>query len=226
MFDFLCKAMNKTKVLQRIHGTGLIPVVRAESSDLALRAVAALKEGGLDVLEVTMTVPGAIEVIRALALEYGDQALIGAGTVLDRETADRCIQAGAQFIVSPALNEDTIAFCRANDVAVFPGALTPTEVVRAWNAGADAVKIFPASAVGGASYLKSLKAPLPQIKMIPTGGVSLLTAAAFIAAGAFALGVGADLVDVKAISSGETEKVTQAARAYLAAVSTARSSLP
>jgi 2-dehydro-3-deoxyphosphogluconate aldolase/(4S)-4-hydroxy-2-oxoglutarate aldolase len=217
--------MNKTKVLQRIHETGLIPVVRAESSDLAMRAVAALKTGGLDVLEVTMTVPGAIDVIRALAHEYGNDALIGAGTVLDPETADRCIQAGAQFVVSPALNEDTIAFCRANDVAIFPGALTPTEVVRAWNAGADAVKIFPASAVGGASYLKSLKAPLPQIEMIPTGGVSLATAASFIAAGAFALGVGADLVDVKAIRSGKTEKVTQAARAYLAAVNEARNSL-
>ena len=214
--------MNKIAVLQRIRETGLIPVVRAESSDLAMRAVAALKAGGLDVLEVTMTVPGAIEAIRALAQEYGDAALIGAGTVLDQETADRCIQAGAQFIVSPALNEDTIAFCRANDVAVLPGALTPTEVVRAWNAGADAVKIFPASAVGGASYLKSLKAPLPQIEMIPTGGVSLATAADFIAAGAFALGVGADLVDVKAIRAGETEKVTQAARAYLAAVGEAR----
>ena len=217
--------MNKTNVLQRIHETGLIPVVRAESSDLAMRAVSALKAGGLDVLEVTMTVPGAIEAIRALAQEYGDAALIGAGTVLDQETADRCIQAGAQFIVSPALNEDTIAFCRANDVAVFPGALTPTEVVRAWNAGADAVKIFPASAVGGASYLKSLKAPLPQIEMIPTGGVSLATAPDFIAAGAFALGVGADLVDVKAVRSGDTEKVTQAARAYIAAVGEARHSL-
>lgn len=217
--------MNKIAVLQRIHETGLIPVVRAESSDLAMRAVSALKAGGLDVLEVTMTVPGAIEAIRALTQEYGDAALIGAGTVLDQETADRCIQAGAQFIVSPALNEDTIAFCRANDVAVFPGALTPTEVVRAWNAGADAVKIFPASAVGGASYLKSLKAPLPQIEMIPTGGVSLATAADFIAAGAFALGVGADLVDVKAIRADETEKVTQAARAYIAAVGAARSLL-
>ena len=217
--------MNKIAVLQRIRETGLIPVVRAESSNLALRAVAALKMGGLDVLEVTMTVPGAIEVIRTLTQKYGAEALIGAGTVLDRETAEKCIQAGAQFIVSPALNEDTIAFCRGNDVAIFPGALTPTEVVRAWKAGADAVKIFPASAVGGASYLKSLKAPLPQIEMIPTGGVSLATAAGFIAAGAFALGVGADLVDVKAIRSGETEKVTQAARAYIAAVSDARKSL-
>ena len=217
--------MNKIAILKRIHEVGLIPVVRAESSDLAMRAVAALMTGGLDVLEVTMPVPGAIEVIHALAEEYDDQALVGAGTVLDRETADRCIEAGAQFIVSPALNEDTIAFCHANDVAIFPGALTPTEVVRAWNAGADAVKIFPASAVGGASYLKSLKAPLPQIEMIPTGGVSLATAAGFIAAGAFALGVGADLVDVKAIRSGEAEKVTQAARAYIAAVSEARKSL-
>ncbi|HKB67499.1 MAG TPA: bifunctional 4-hydroxy-2-oxoglutarate aldolase/2-dehydro-3-deoxy-phosphogluconate aldolase [Pyrinomonadaceae bacterium] len=217
--------MTKIAILKRIREVGLIPVVRAESSDLAMRAVAALKTGGLDVLEVTMTVPGAIEVIRALAEEYGDEVLVGAGTVLDQDTADRCIQAGAQFIVSPALNEDTIDFCRANDVAIFPGALTPTEVVRAWNAGADAVKIFPASAVGGASYLKSLKAPLPQIEMIPTGGVSLATAAGFIAAGAFALGVGADLVDVKAIRSGETEKVTQAATAYIAAVSEARKSL-
>ena len=213
--------MNKSEVLQRIHDTGLIPVVRAESAELAVRAVEAIKAGGVDVLEVTMTVPGAIGVIEQLTTMFGE-ALIGAGTVLDQETADRCIQAGAQFIVSPALNEDTIAFCRKNDVAIFPGALTPTEVVRAWNAGADAVKIFPASAVGGASYLKSLKAPLPQIKMIPTGGVSLATAADFIAAGAFALGVGADLVDVKAIRAGETEKVTQAARAYLAAVGEAR----
>ena len=213
--------MNKSEVLQRIHDTGLIPVVRAESAELAVRAVEAINAGGVDVLEVTMTVPAAIGVIEQLTTMFGE-ALIGAGTVLDQETADRCIQAGAQFIVSPALNEDTIAFCRANDVAVFPGALTPTEVVRAWNAGADAVKIFPASAVGGAGYLKSLKAPLPQIEMIPTGGVSLKTAADFIAAGAFALGVGADLVDVKAIRAGETEKVTQAARAYLAAVVEAR----
>ena len=217
--------MNKTEVLRRIHDTGLIPVVRAESAELAIRAVEAITAGGVNVLEVTMTVPGAIGVIEQLATKFGGEALIGAGTVLDRETADRCIQAGAQFIVSPALNEDTIAFCRANDVAVFPGALTPTEVVRAWKAGADAVKVFPASAVGGASYLKSLKAPLPQVELIPTGGVSLATAADFIAAGAFALGVGADLVDLKAIRSGETEKVTQAARAYLAAVNDARHSL-
>ena len=216
--------MNKTEVLQRIHDTGLIPVVRAESAELAIKAVEAIKAGGVHVLEVTMTVPGAIGVIEQLTTMFGGDSLIGAGTVLDPETADKCIQAGAQFIVSPALNKDTIAFCRKNEVAVFTGALTPTEVVKAWEAGADAVKIFPASAVGGASYLKSLKAPLPQVELIPTGGVSLATAADFIAAGAFALGVGADLVNLKAIRSGDTEKVTQAAKAYLAAVSEARRS--
>jgi 2-dehydro-3-deoxyphosphogluconate aldolase/(4S)-4-hydroxy-2-oxoglutarate aldolase len=214
--------MNKTEVLQRIHDTGLIPVVRAETAELAVQAVEAIKAGGIHVLEVTMTVPGAIGVIEQLTSVFGADALIGAGTVLDPETAYQCIKAGAQFIVSPALNEDTITFCRVNEVPVFPGALTPTEVVRAWNAGADAVKVFPASAVGGASYLKALKAPLPQIELIPTGGVSLTTAAAFISAGAFALGVGADLVDVKAIQSGNAQKVTQAARAYIAAVSEAR----
>jgi 2-dehydro-3-deoxyphosphogluconate aldolase/(4S)-4-hydroxy-2-oxoglutarate aldolase len=217
--------MDRQNVLRRISEVGVMPVVRAASAEEAIQVVEAIRLGGLAILEITMTVPGAVKVIAEVANRFGEEMVVGAGTVLDPETADRCIQAGAQFVVSPALNEDTIAFCRANDVAIFPGALTPTEVVRAWNAGADAVKIFPASAVGGASYLKSLKAPLPQIELIPTGGVSLATAASFIAAGAFALGVGADLVDVKAIRSGKTEKVTQAARAYLAAVNEARNSL-
>ena len=216
--------MNKTDVLQRIRDTGLIPVVRAESADQAMRAVEAIKAGGVDVLEVTMTVPGAIGVIEQLAKAYGGEALIGAGTVLDPATARACIQAGAQFIVSPALNEDTIAFCRENDVAVFPGALTPTEVLRAWNAGADAVKVFPAGAVGGASYLKALKAPLPQIELVPTGGVSLKTAADFIKAGAMALGVGADLVDMKALREGNAELITERARQFLEIVRVARAS--
>jgi 2-dehydro-3-deoxyphosphogluconate aldolase/(4S)-4-hydroxy-2-oxoglutarate aldolase len=207
--------MNKTEVLKRIRDTGLIPVVRAESSDQAMRAVAALKAGGLDVLEITMTVPGAIEVIRTLAREYGAETLIGAGTVLDPETAQACIGAGANFIVSPALNEETIQFCRAQDVVIFPGALTPTEVVRAWKVGADAVKVFPAGAVGGASYLRALKGPLPQIELIPTGGVSVKTAADFIKAGAMALGVGADLVDPQALREGNTTLITARARQFL-----------
>lgn len=214
--------MNKIEVLQRIRDTGLIPVVRAESSDQAMLAVAALKAGGLDVIEVTMTVPGAIDVIQTLAVKYGDETLIGAGTVLDPETAQACIQAGAQFIVSPALNEETISFCRAQDVAIFPGALTPTEVVRAWKTGADAVKVFPAGAVGGASYLKALKAPLPQIELIPTGGVSLKTAADFIKAGAMALGVGADLVDPKALREGDSALITGRARQFLEIVQLTR----
>ena len=216
--------MKKTEVIQRIRGTGLIPVVRAESADLAMRAVEAIKAGGVDVLEVTMTVPGAIDVIAKLAATFGTEVVIGAGTVLDPETANKCIQAGAQFIVSPALNEETISFCRRNDVAVFPGALTPTEVVRAWNAGADAVKVFPAGAVGGASYLKALKAPLPQIELVPTGGVSLKTAADFIKAGAMALGVGADLVDTKALREGHDQLITERAKQFLKIVGEARAS--
>jgi 2-dehydro-3-deoxyphosphogluconate aldolase/(4S)-4-hydroxy-2-oxoglutarate aldolase len=216
--------MNKNEVLQRIRDKGLIPVVRAESADLATRAVEAIKAGGVDVLEVTMTVPGAIRVIEQLARAYGAEALIGAGTVLDPETARACIEAGAQFIVSPSLNEATIAFCRVNDVAIFPGALTPTEVVRAWNAGADAVKVFPAGAVGGPSYLKALKAPLPQIELVPTGGVSLKTAGDFIKAGAMALGVGADLVDTKALREGNAELITERAREFIEIVQVARAS--
>jgi 2-dehydro-3-deoxyphosphogluconate aldolase/(4S)-4-hydroxy-2-oxoglutarate aldolase len=216
--------MIKSEVLKHIRKTGLIPVVRAESSDQALRAVAALKAGGLDVLEVTMTVPGAIELIRTLAAENGDETLLGAGTVLDPETARACIAAGAKFIVSPALNEETIRFCYDQGVAVFPGALTPTEVMRAWTAGADAVKVFPAGAVGGASYLKALKAPLPQIELIPTGGVSLKTASDFIKAGAMALGVGADLVDPQALREGNSALITARARQFLAIVQSTRDS--
>jgi len=214
--------MNKSWVLQRIRDIGLVPVVRADSADQAKRAVAAIMAGGVSVLEVTMTVPDAIGVIEQLAKAFGGEALIGAGTVLDPETANKCIQAGAQFIVSPALNEETIAFCRARDIAIFPGALTPTEVVRAWNAGADAVKVFPAGAVGGASYLKALKAPLPQIELVPTGGVSLKTAADFIKAGAMALGVGADLVDMKALRDGNDQLITERARQFLEIVREAR----
>jgi 2-dehydro-3-deoxyphosphogluconate aldolase/(4S)-4-hydroxy-2-oxoglutarate aldolase len=215
--------MNPTEVLRRIHEVGVVPVVRAASAEEAIQVVEALRLGGLAILEITMTVPGAVKVIEEIANRYGDEVVVGAGTVLDPETARSCILAGATFIVSPSLNIPTIELCRSSSVPVFPGALTPTEVVTAWQAGADAVKVFPCGAVGGAKYLTSLKAPLPQIEMIPTGGVSLATAASFIAAGAFALGVGADLVDLKAIRSGEPEKVAQAARAYIAAVEAARS---
>jgi 2-dehydro-3-deoxyphosphogluconate aldolase/(4S)-4-hydroxy-2-oxoglutarate aldolase len=197
-------------------------VVRAASSEEAIQVIEAIKTGGLAILEITMTVPRAVKVIEEVANRYADEVVVGAGTVLDAETARNCILAGASFVVSPSLNVQTIELCQRYSIAVFPGALTPTEVVTAWQAGADAVKVFPCGAVGGAKYLASLKAPLPQIEMIPTGGVSLATAPSFIAAGAFALGVGADLVDLAAIRSGEPEKVAQAAGAYIAAVKEAR----
>jgi 2-dehydro-3-deoxyphosphogluconate aldolase/(4S)-4-hydroxy-2-oxoglutarate aldolase len=169
-----------------------------------------------------MTVPGAIDVIREMVKSSQGRVLVGAGTVLDPETARACMLVGAQFVVSPSLNVKTIEVCRRYGVPVIPGALTPTEVVTAWEAGADVVKVFPCSAVGGPKYLAALKGPLPQIDLIPTGGVSLATAADFLAAGAFALGVGGDLVDTKAISDGMPEVVTENARKYLAIVEQAR----
>ena len=214
--------MNKSAVLKQIKDTGVIPVVRATTADEAMRAIDAIREGGIAVLEITMTVPGAVGVIEQVAARFGNDALVGAGTVLDAETARDCVSAGAQFIVSPALNMETIAYCREQDVAVMPGALTPTEVVQAWNAGADFVKVFPAGAVGGASYLKALKAPLPQIELVPTGGVSLKTAADFIKAGAAALGVGADLVDIKAIREGQAGIITERAKQFVQIVHEAR----
>ena len=209
--------MQKVEVLSALREIGLVPVLRAESEAQALALADAIAAGGVTVLEVTMTVPGAIRVMRRLAEERPD-ILIGAGTVLDPETARMCILEGAQFVVSPALNVKTIEMCHRYGVAVLPGALTPTEIVTAWEAGADVVKIFPASALGGAKYLKSVKAPLPQVEMIPTGGVSQATAAEFLEAGAFALGVGADLVNLKAISEGHPDIITESARKYLAIV--------
>ena len=216
--------MNKADVIKQIKDIGVIPVVRATSADEAMRAIDAIRKGGISVLEITMTVPGAISVIEQVAKACGNEALVGAGTVLDAETARACMLSGAQFIVSPALDLGTIACCRRYGVAIMPGALTPTEVVQAWTAGADFVKVFPAGAMGGASYLKALKAPLPQIELVPTGGVSLKTAADFIKAGASALGVGADLVDIKAIREGQDNVITERARQFVEIVREARAS--
>lgn len=214
--------MNRSDIINQIEAIGVVPVVRASSGDEAIQAIDAIMAGGINVLEITMTVPGAIDVIADVSKRYGDAALVGAGTVLDPETAQACIDAGARFIVSPALNLDTIALCNKLDVPIAPGALTPTEVLTAWNAGADIVKVFPAGSVGGPSYLKNLKGPLPQIKVIPTGGVSLATAADFIKAGAVALGVGTDLVDIKAIREGNAHIVTERAKQFVEIVRTAR----
>ena len=206
--------MRKEQIVEKLREIGLVPVLRAESEEQALGIASAIADGGVTVLEITMTVPGAIRVMSRLTKERSD-ILIGAGTVLDAETARMCMLEGAQFVVSPALNLQTIEMCHRYSIPVLPGALTPTEVVTAWQAGADVIKVFPASALGGAKYLKSLKAPLPQVEMIPTGGVSLATAKEFLEAGSFALGVGADLVDTKAMAEGKPEKITESAKKYL-----------
>jgi 2-dehydro-3-deoxyphosphogluconate aldolase/(4S)-4-hydroxy-2-oxoglutarate aldolase len=213
------------EVMEWIRDVGIVPVVRAASASEAITAVEAIRAGGIPILEITLTVPGAIGIIEELTKTVGEGALIGAGTVLDAETAKACIEAGARFVVSPSLDVPTVEACRRLGVPVMPGALTPTEIVTAWKAGASAVKVFPANAVGGAAYLKSLKAPLPQIDLLPTGGVSLQNAADFIAAGAFALGVGADLVDLAALRRGESSTVTERARQYVAVIAAARSRL-
>jgi 2-dehydro-3-deoxyphosphogluconate aldolase/(4S)-4-hydroxy-2-oxoglutarate aldolase len=214
--------MTKQEVLQKIRDVGVLPVVRAASAEEAMRVIEAIEAGGISVFEVTMTVPGAVNLIKDLTLRFGASALIGAGTVLTPEQASDCIAAGAQFIISPALNLETIEICNENDVVVMPGALTPTEVLTAWNAGADFVKVFPASAMGGASYLRSLKAPLPHIKLIPTGGVSLKNAADFFLAGAEAVGVGADLVDLQALREGRLDSISETARQYVEIAKMAR----
>src|ERR1700761_3913476 len=206
--------MRKEQIIERLREIGLVPVLRADSEEQALGIAAAIAAGGVTVLEITMTVPGAIRVMSRLTKERPD-ILIGAGTVLDPETARMCMLEGAQFVVSPALNFGTIEMCHRYGIAVLPGALTPTEVVSAWQAGADVVKVFPASAMGGAKYLTALKGPLPQIEMIPTGGGMLGTAAEFLEAGAFALGVGSDLVAVKAIADGRPEVITDIAKKYM-----------
>ena len=220
--------MEKSEVLKHIAEVGLVPVIRAETKDEAIRVIDAIEAGGIPLLEITMTVPGALSIIEAVR-KREKSAVVGAGTVLDAETARACMLAGAQFIVSPALNVPTIEVCRRYSVAVMAGALTPTEVVNAWSAGADVVKVFPCGAVGGASYIKALKAPFPQMALMPTGGVSLKTAADFIKAGSFALGVGSDLIDSKAILEEDWNTLATAvsarAREYVKVVQEAREAL-
>jgi len=214
--------MTRAEVCQRIETVGIVPVIRAPSAELALQAAEAILAGGISVFEITMTIPDAPAVIRLLRSRFGERALIGAGTVLDAASARACIEAGAEFIVSPGFDLGTIAAAHEAGIAAMPGALTPTEVIAAWKAGADVVKIFPASALGGASYLRALKGPLPQVKLMPTGGVNINTARDFLAAGAVALGVGSELVDVAALSDGRAHVVTERAREFVATVAAAR----
>jgi 2-dehydro-3-deoxyphosphogluconate aldolase/(4S)-4-hydroxy-2-oxoglutarate aldolase len=194
---------------------GLIPVLRASSARIGHALVDAMMAGGVTVVEVTMTVPDALTLLRDLKKRHGDGILLGSGSVTNAAQAEATIEAGAEFVVSPSLHLDVIAKTKQLGKVSIPGALTPTEVITAWQAGADYVKVFPCSAMGGASYLKSLRAPFPELKLIPTGGVTLQTAGEFLRAGASALGVGTDLVNTAAIAEGNPELITGAARAYL-----------
>jgi 2-dehydro-3-deoxyphosphogluconate aldolase/(4S)-4-hydroxy-2-oxoglutarate aldolase len=214
--------MKKEVILRSILDIGVVPVVRTSSAESAILAIEAVYRGGIRAAEITMTVPGAIKALEKLADAFGDKLVLGAGTVLDPETARICMLAGAQFFVTPALNVKTIEMAKRYSKVIMPGALTPTEVVTAWEAGADFVKVFPCGALGGAKYIKALKAPLPHIEMVPTGGVSLETTADFLKAGAAAVAVGAELIDAKTISEGRYEVFEERARQFLAEVARAR----
>ncbi len=213
--------MSRDTTLKRILDGGIVAVVRAESGESLVKVVRALAEGGVTAAEITFTVPGALEVIQQVRRELGDSVVLGAGTVLDPETARAALLAGAEYIVAPSLNLEVIRLCRRYDKVVMPGALTPTEVVAAWEAGADVVKIFPAD-LGGPPYLKALKGPLPQIRLMPTGGVDLDTAEKFLKAGACCLGVGGSLVEPKAVASGDFARIRDLAAKYAAIVNVHR----
>jgi len=214
--------MEKREIFNRMIDEGVIPVVRVSSAQEAMDVSDAIKEGGVSLIEITMSVQGAIDVIKELTRKYKDEIIMGAGTILDPETGRAALLAGAQFIVSPTLNLDLIHLAHRYSAVVIPGAMTPTEILSAWNAGADMVKVFPAAQLGGPEYLKALKGPLPQILLVPTGGVNLQNAAAFIKAGAAALGVGGELVDKKAVKEKKFNVITENTRAFLKVVKEAR----
>lgn len=213
--------MTRNEQLQRILDVGIVAVVRSPDSHQLIDVAKALAEGGVTVMEITFSVPNALEVIRQVRHHLGERVLLGAGTVLDPETARAAILAGAEFIVAPTLNLEVIRLCHRYDKAVMPGAFTPTEILTAWEAGADVVKVFPADVVGPA-FFKALRGPLPQIRVMPTGGVDLNTAADFLKAGACCLGVGGQLVDPKAVATGNFDRIRDLARQYIETVKKTR----
>ncbi len=214
--------MRRKEILDSIINIGVVPVVRTGSAESAVRAVEAVFKGGIRAAEITMTVPGALRALEKVADEFGDRITLGAGTVLDPETARVCMLAGAQFLVTPLLNSRCIEMANRYSKVITAGALTPTEVLAAWEAGADIVKIFPCGAMGGPKYIRALKAPFPEIEMIPTGGVTLETTAELLKAGACAVAVGSDLIDVKNMAEGHFEVFVERARKFLAEVARAR----
>ena len=217
--------MTSKEILSSITEIGIVPVVRTSSAESAVQAVEAIYKGGIRAAEITMTVPGAVRALEKVADRFGGKIMLGAGTVLDPETARICMLAGAEFFVTPSLRVSVIEMAKRYSKVVCPGALTPTEVLTAWEAGADVVKVFPCGNVGGAKYIKALKGPFPQIEMVPTGGVNLETAGDFLKAGACALGVGGELVDGKTIQQGRYDVIEERARQFLAAIAKARAEI-
>lgn len=217
--------MTKQQILSFITDIGIVPVVRTATAEGAIKAIEAIYAGGVRAAEITMTVPGAIRALEKVADQFGDKLVLGAGTVLDPETARACMLAGAQFFVTPSLKLSTIEMVKRYSKVICPGALTPTEVVTAWEAGADIVKIFPCGNVGGAKYIKALRGPFPHIEMIPTGGVNLETAGEFLKAGACAVAVGGELVDAKTIKDGRFDIIEERTRQYLAVIAKARAEM-
>jgi 2-dehydro-3-deoxyphosphogluconate aldolase/(4S)-4-hydroxy-2-oxoglutarate aldolase len=217
--------MSKTSILSRLLEKGVVPVVRTSTAEAAIRSIEALYEGGINNAEITMTVPGAVKALEKVADKFGDKILLGAGTVLDPETCRICMLAGAEFFVTPSLNLATIEMAKRYSKVILPGALTPTEVCTAWQAGADIVKVFPCGNMGGPKYIKALKGPFPQIEMAPTGGVNLDTAGDFIKAGACSVAVGGELIDPQTIKENRYEVFTERARQYIDIVAKARAEL-
>lgn len=213
--------MSAHQDLQRVLDLGLVAIIRAPSGEQLVQVSQALYDGGIDVIEVTFTVPGVLDTLKQVHAEMGDRVLLGAGTVLDTETARAAILAGAEYIVTPTVNVDVIKLCRRYDKLVMCGAFTPTEILTAWEAGADIVKVFPAD-IGGPSYLKNVHGPLPQIRLLPTGGVNLDTLPAFVKAGACAVGLGSALVEQEALKKGDFARIQQQAAAFVAKMREAR----
>lgn len=205
--------MSKHRDLDRVLNCGIVAIIRASSGEQLVKVARALYEGGVDVIEVTFTVPNVLEILQAVRKDLGDKILLGAGTVLDTETCRAALLAGAEFIVSPTVNVDVIKMCNRYDKLMMPGAFTPTEVLTAWEAGGDVIKIFPGE-IGGPNYLKALHGPLPQVRIMPTGGVDLETLPSFFKAGACAVGVGSNLVEKKAVETGDMERIRSLAQQY------------
>lgn len=214
-------AHSRVDTVRAIEACGVVAVIRLQDASKLRGVVDALAAGGVRALEVTMTVPGAVRLIEQIAPTLPGEFVLGAGTVLDTETARACILAGARFVVGPVFRPDVIATCHRYDVAVMPGCFTPTEILAAWEQGADVVKVFPATALGP-GYFKDVRGPLPQVRLMPTGGVSLENAGEWIKAGAVAIGVGTALIEGKAVAAGDFSAITKRAEAFVAAVAAAR----